>query len=294
MKSNTKAFTLIELLVVISIIALLMAIMMPALSKAREQAKKIVCGSKQKQWALALNAYAASNNDEVVGFTDRPYRSNKNTALFWANLLAPYLSDSGSIGDNFYDSSVWLSDVRRCPSARKRPSELVNTWTGEYDTWFGVHFGLGSKGASGDTTISAPFFYPEDANKNNIKISTIRGATAMFVLDTWVSYVYSPTYANYKFDFHFADGSSTRIRNSNRSLLSGHPDRPYNEAKPLSHGNGTNVALFDGHVEFTEYSDLWEVTPRGMPVHSFWYMNDAAKAKTRAIYGAPYTPTYKP
>lgn len=58
---NFKGFTLIELLVVISIIALLMAIMMPALGKARELAKTVICKTNQKQLIVAANLYAADN-----------------------------------------------------------------------------------------------------------------------------------------------------------------------------------------------------------------------------------------
>ncbi len=61
-----KAFTLIELLVVIAVIAVLMAILMPALNRAREQGKRIAClnnlGQLMKGWIL----YADDNNDKVV------------------------------------------------------------------------------------------------------------------------------------------------------------------------------------------------------------------------------------
>ena len=55
------AFTLIELLVVISIIALLMGILMPALRKARDQARTVVCKSNLNQWGKIFYLYAHDN-----------------------------------------------------------------------------------------------------------------------------------------------------------------------------------------------------------------------------------------
>jgi prepilin-type N-terminal cleavage/methylation domain-containing protein/prepilin-type processing-associated H-X9-DG protein len=57
-----RGFTLVELLVVISIIAMLLAILMPALGKAREQARRVVCASQFKQFGLAALGYANSND----------------------------------------------------------------------------------------------------------------------------------------------------------------------------------------------------------------------------------------
>ena len=60
---NRRAFTLIELLVVISIIALLIAILMPALNRAREQAKLTVCKTNLRQYGIAMVMFLSENDD---------------------------------------------------------------------------------------------------------------------------------------------------------------------------------------------------------------------------------------
>lgn len=62
-KSSQKGFTLIELLVVVSIIALLLAVMMPALATAKERAKRMVCSTRLHQDGIAIHSYAADNKN---------------------------------------------------------------------------------------------------------------------------------------------------------------------------------------------------------------------------------------
>ncbi len=63
-----KGFTLIELLVVIAIIALLLSIMAPALTKAQEQAKSVICKSNLKQMHMGVVLYARDNKDKCFDY----------------------------------------------------------------------------------------------------------------------------------------------------------------------------------------------------------------------------------
>ena len=98
---KNRGFTLIELLVVIAIIALLLSILMPALTKVKAQAKGVVCRSNLKQWGVITALYAQANGDKL-------YQSVAGGSLnaedaYWITATFPYYEDES---------------IRLCPSTK--------------------------------------------------------------------------------------------------------------------------------------------------------------------------------
>ena len=88
-RAKRAGFTLIELLVVIAIIAILAALLLPALARAKLKATEAVCLSNEKQLMLAALMYGSQNNDQIVGYGSMDGYINITTGTAsWLNPVA--------------------------------------------------------------------------------------------------------------------------------------------------------------------------------------------------------------
>jgi prepilin-type N-terminal cleavage/methylation domain-containing protein len=145
---NKKAFTLIELLVVISIIALLMAIMMPALSKVRNMARKVVCGSHLHNLGMTIEAYKSGND----GFYPLAFWGTNSFTrrVYYESLIMSGQIDGSETVEGNDEWVVEASSVREaysCPSFRKfleRKREMIYGWGDNIAQHYPIGYGYNS------------------------------------------------------------------------------------------------------------------------------------------------------
>jgi prepilin-type N-terminal cleavage/methylation domain-containing protein len=119
---NFRAFTLVELLVVIAILAILAALLLPALSVAKEKTKTVVCLNNLKQIGIAIRLYANDNDDLLVP-AEYSVRNGAKHKEGWATLLVLGHFAEAERTRTFFELPT-TPTIFRCPSGLPEVSDI--------------------------------------------------------------------------------------------------------------------------------------------------------------------------
>ncbi len=237
-QSPRRGFTLIELLVVIAVIAILAALLLPTLAKAKDKAKQVSCVSNQRQWGLAFQMYASDYNDGIP-------RDGMNTSGMygagdsqqpnaWFNLLPTFVGEkplsaytANATGSAQQNSEILpfpggVGKIYQCPAAQMVGNDFATVAGAGADGFFSYDMNIDLKHK--DSTSNYP--YPQMPKLTKIR----RPVETVFMFDC----VFSP---------------SAEVVNSSPAYNSVNPaNRWHNFA--CRHNKGGNINFLEGHVGY--------------------------------------------
>ena len=245
--SRQKGFTLIELLVVIAIIALLLAILMPALSKVRETANRSACSSNIRQHLLGLVMYADENESKLP-----------SGAGFWLwdmdRDIARQLMRNIGLKPTKRDEDTPVQDVFYCPSNLTHKRSRERCWDYHHPDgsrasyritgYFWLLDTLNTQGVSVKPEIQG------NGNKKWVRTTNMeRAAEAELVTDVTLS---DPTFPTNQ----YPDGNFAQIiSGSGQGQYTGYYDTT-SHLRSDKQGAGGNMGFVDGHVSWRHFNEM--------------------------------------
>jgi len=192
-RKEKPGFTLVELLVVISIIALLLSILMPALNVAREKGRTIVCGSNSRSLGLILDMWILEHRGYTVSSTLPANPDNLNGSGFYAGgwswsdtwvrsgyLKIPRTGESLPVSSDKYKDA--RRSILRCPSYR---GTKVN-----YETK--VNYGINYLSLGYDTSVKGRWYVYMKKRDNISRQSEVIAFGDSQISDAYNGYVIQP------------------------------------------------------------------------------------------------------
>jgi len=249
LRRTLRAFTLIELLVVIAIIAVLMGILMPALTMVKEQAKRSVCASNLRGFGTAVLTYAADYDEKIPpSFYQNgtsPYRCYMLFEIDESKPWGQHIREAHNLGRLYTNNTIKTGKVFYCPSAVKvtEDGDVSSYYYGAYQDgghawpWKNTHKSF--SGGSDDNVRGGYNYIPQA----KIKTAPVTGGDLAF-----------PVMAKSTLQLDASAAMMTDFLNNRNSLA---------HKKGLRGGGGLNVLYGDGSLQFRNDSEafdaiLWE------------------------------------